>query len=405
MSRNQFSTLDKARAQIVLDHPFVASILLRHPLTATESVPTLGVDKRGKIYYNPKFVETLSVPQLVWALAHEVFHRVGQHAQRQGTRDHNGWNYATDAWINDTLTAANIGTPIENTVNMPGSKDETCEDIYAKLPKRGQKSGQGQGGKGKGQKGKGKGQSSPQGNGPGEGDGEYEAPGGLGNDLINDGPDLTESEAKELEAQVKLEVAEAAQAAKMRGKLPGVLAEFAHGIIESKTPWFDILERFMTESAKVDFTWTRPNRRYQPDYYLPSLGSQNAMGEIVLQVDISGSVSAKEIEYYNGHVSRIIEQCRPTKVHVIYTDTQVQHHDTFEQDQEVKINFYSGGGTHMPAGFDYITDKGINPAVFVTLTDGYTAFPSDVPCPAVWCISSEVKAPPEAGETVHFEMD
>lgn len=380
----QHSKLDKARAQIVLDHPFVASILLRHPLQARKDIPTLGVDRRGQIYYNPDFVEKLSVPELVWGLSHEVFHRVGQHVQREGTRDHDKWNYATDAWINDTLDAAGIGTRIPNCVDLKGSKDKTCEDIYATLPPP--------------QKGKGKGK--------GQGGGGHMDGDGLGDDLLDEGKPMTESEAKELEAQIKIEVAEAAAAAKMRGKLPAALQEFANQIIEVKTPWFDILERFMTEQAKVDFTWTRPNRRFIPaGVYLPSMGSQAAMGEIVIQVDVSGSVSEKELNYYGGHLSRIVSQCNPEKVHVIYTDTRVCHHDVFEQGQEVGLTFRTGGGTHMPAGYDYIQEQGIEPAVFVTLTDGYTAFPDSPQWPSVWCISSDVTAPASAGETIHFEME
>jgi predicted metal-dependent peptidase len=386
----QFSKLDKARAQIVLDHPFVASILLRHPLTARKDIPTLGVDARGKIYYNPDFVEKLSVPELVWGLSHEVFHRVGQHVQRMQNRKHRKWNIATDAWINDTLDAAGIGTRIPNCVDMKGSKDKTCEDIYANLPD--QPSGKG--------KGKGKGQ----GQGQGQGDGERDD--GLGDDLLDEGQPLSEAEAKELEAQIKIEVAEAAQAAKMRGKLPAALQEFANSIIDVKTPWYDILERFMTEQTKQDFTWARPNRRYiGAGVYLPSVGSQCAMGEIVVQVDVSGSVSEQELNYYGGHLKRICEQCNPTKVHVIYTDTRVVHHDTFDNAEDVAITFRTGGGTDMTAGYSYIEEQGIEPAVFVTLTDGYTPFPDSPQFPSVWCISSDVVAPSTAGESIHFEME
>lgn len=162
----------------------------------------------------------------------------------------------------------------------------------------------------------------------------------------------------------------------------------------------------MTEMTKVDFTWTRPNRRYiGGGVYLPSMGALAAMGELVVQVDVSGSVSEREMNYYEGHLQRIIQQCNPAKTHIIYTDTRVVHHDVFEQGQEMSLTFRTGGGTHMPAGYDYIQEQGIEPAVFITLTDGYTAFPPDPQWPSIWCISSDVKAPSEAGETVHFEMD
>ena len=81
----QVSKLDKAKACIVLDHPFFASILLRRPLIKTDSVPTLAVDAKGRIYYNEKFVESLTVPQIVWGLCHEVGHVTARHSVRQQT--------------------------------------------------------------------------------------------------------------------------------------------------------------------------------------------------------------------------------------------------------------------------------------------------------------------------------
>ena len=376
----QVSKIDKAKAQIVLDHPFFASILLKKQLKADNTIPTLCVDARGNISYNEKFIDGLTVPQVVWGLCHEIGHVIGQHAVRRKHRDAFKWNYAGDAWINDMLDDAGVGQRIDGTVNIKGSKDKTTETIYDTLPDQ--------------PKGK---------NGQGDGDGDGDQwDNGLGHDIKDE--NLTESEIKEIEANAKVEIAQAAQAAKARGKLSGKLAEIVADIINVKTPWYEILERYMTSKTKQDYTWTRPNRRFIGlDLYLPSMGTEPSMGEVVLQIDISGSVSKREIDYYNGHVSRIMKTCNPSKVHVIYTDTAVQHHEVFEQGQEVKLSFYSGGGTHMPAGFDYCAEHGIEPEVFVCLTDGYTDFGEQPDYPVVWCISSEMQAP--FGENVHFEME
>jgi len=182
------------------------------------------------------------------------------------------------------------------------------------------------------------------------------------------------------------------------------LQKFAADVIESRTPWYDILERFMTERVAIDHSWARPNRRYAPDFYMPTRDSEGSMGEVVLQVDISGSVSEQEIKHYNGHMKRIVEQCKPAKVHVIYTDTRVQKHEIFEKPEDMKIEFYSGGGTDMTAGLDYIKKEGIEPAVFVTLTDGYTPWPDAEPdVPTVWCVSSKESSP--VGTNVHFDLN
>lgn len=380
--------LDKAKVAIGLDHPFFASILYKRQLVKRDDIPTLAVSNRGTIYYNPQFVESLTVPQLVWGLCHEVGHVICQHATRRGSRDHKKWNYAGDAWINDTLDSCNVGQRIPNTVDMHGSKDKTTEQIYDELPDNPNSQGQGQG------------------QGKGQGSGEYMDGDGMGDDILEEGAPLSEAEKNEIEAQAKIDLAEAAQVAKAKGKLPGALAEFVSDILNPKTPWHEILERYMTDMAKGSYSWARPNRRFMSQrMYLPSVGRIPKLGEVVIQVDISGSVTKKEIAYYNGHLKRIIEQTHPEKVHVIYTDTQVQHHDEFDNPEDVQISFYSGGGTDMCEGFRYIDEKGIDPQIFVTLTDGYTGFPEQTPCPAIWCISSDITAPDCAGESIHFDME
>ena len=189
-----------------------------------------------------------------------------------------------------------------------------------------------------------------------------------------------------------------------KGRLPGVLQKFAADTIETRTPWYDILERYMTERVRNDYSWQRPNRRYMPEFYLPSIDGVGAMGEIVVQVDISGSVSRQEIKHYNGHIKAIVEQCRPSKVHVIYTDTQVQKHDVFDKPEDLEIEFHSGGGTDMRAGFEFIDKEGIEPEVVVTLTDGYTPFPDHTTAPSIWCISTKGLSSP-TGTNIHFDLE
>lgn len=382
----QVTKLDKAKAQIVMDHPFFSSILFKRGLQENPNIPTLRVGVKGPIEYNPKFINDLPVPQIVWGLCHEVGHIIAQHGLRRKHRDPKKWNYAGDAWINDMLDACNVGERIPHCVDIPGSQHKTTETIYDELPD--DPNGDGGGSSGGG----------------GQGQGGDEFDNGLGDD-IEYGDGMTESEIREAEAEMKVDIAQAAQAAKARGKLPGKLAEIVADIINVKTPWHDILERYMVGLTSGEYTWARPNRRFMSQgHYLPSTGKVPTMGEIVLQVDISGSISPQETAHYNGHIKRIVEMCKPSKVHVIYTDTEVQQHDEYDNPEEVEIKHRSGGGTRMEAGFDYIADKGINPDVVVTLTDGYDEYTEDPGFDTVWCVSSPNKSVPY-GETIHFELN
>lgn len=362
------TNMDKAKVAIVSQHPFFASILLKRKLIIDKTIPTAAVDQRGQIYYNPDFTDKLSVDELVFLLCHEVGHVIGQHSSRRGTREAKKWNVAGDAWINDMLKDANVGSFINGGVNMPGSKDETVDHIYNNLPD------------------------------------QPEGPGGTGSDLIERGGPLSQEEADMIDAQTRVEIAQAAQAAKAQGKLPGALQKIIADLIDPGTPWYDILERYMVSFTKGDYSWARPNRRFAPNHYLPSVGSTQQCGEVVVQVDVSGSISKTELDHYNGHLKRIVELCSPERVHVLYVDTAVCKHEVFEQGEEFGLEFYSGGGTDMEAGFAYLDKEGIDPEVFICLTDGYTNFDTaNTPAyPVVWCISSNIEAP--YGENIHFEL-
>lgn len=79
-------------------------------------------------------------------------------------------------------------------------------------------------------------------------DGQGEEPGGLGSDVIytdGNGNQLTPDEVREVEGNIKIDIAEAAQAAKMRGALKGKLAEIVADLLEVKTP----CTRFLRSTA------------------------------------------------------------------------------------------------------------------------------------------------------------
>lgn len=363
--------ISKAKTQVVINHPFWAVILLRRTLRLDYSVPTASINRHSQITINPRWAKDFSVGQLQFLLCHEVGHEVFDHINRRGARSPGKWNKAGDAVINDLLQTCGVGEFIAGGVDMPGSKDKTTDQIYNEMPD--------------------------------SDDGGSGGPGGIGGD-IDDSGDLTQEQIDAHSATLRVELAQAAQAAKMAGKLPGVLEQMVADILAVKTPWYDILERHMTSFVSGDYSWARPNRRFiGQGAYLPSTGRVQTMGTVVVQIDVSGSISQQELDHYNGHLSRILTDCQPERVHVLYTDTAVQKHIVFEQGEEVSLAFYSGGGTDMPAGFDYCAEQGIDPEVFVCLTDGYTDFGSNPGYPVVWCISSDRVA--THGETIHFELE
>jgi predicted metal-dependent peptidase len=74
------------------------------------SIETMAIDGVS-LFYNPKFVETLSAAQLMGTLAHEVLHPALQHHTRRNGRDPRRWNMACDYAINPILVDAGLTLP------------------------------------------------------------------------------------------------------------------------------------------------------------------------------------------------------------------------------------------------------------------------------------------------------
>ena len=231
--------ISRAKTQIVLQQPFWAVLLLKRELILDYATPTASINRRSQIRVNPKWAQKFSVAQLMFLLCHEVGHEVFDHINRRAHRDAGRWNRAGDAVINDTLKSCNIGEFIDGGVDMPGSMNKTTDAIYAELPED-------------------------------EGGG---GPGGTGSDLDDSGDPITPDEIEAATSMMKVEIAQAATAAKMAGKMTSELEKIVHSLLAVKTPWQDILERHMVQCVKSDYTWARPNRRFiSMGHYLPSAG-------------------------------------------------------------------------------------------------------------------------------------
>ncbi|WP_435229423.1 DUF2201 family putative metallopeptidase [Pseudopelagicola sp. nBUS_20] len=322
-----------AKSLLILDHPFFGYAVTRRTICYEEAVPTALMLATGQMYLNPKFLAGLTVKRIMFLLAHEAMHFMLCHAERRKQRDPVAWNIACDKVINDLLIDAEVGIPIEGGVTMPGARNFSAEELY-----------------------------DPVDNGDGEGNG------GIGNDI----GEPVEAESALLAAQSKFETVLASKAAKDAGKLPAGVERIVKMVIDAPTPWYEILEQFMTARYRAGVSWQRPNRRFLASgQYLPGPKYLRKMGPIVIGVDTSGSISDQELCDFSGHVNRILELCCPEGVTVIYCDSVVNHvEDYLPEDLPITLHPFGGGGTSFRPVFDYIDERGLAPEIVVYLTDG-----------------------------------
>jgi len=371
--------MSTAKANLVLEQAFFASIICSMPMIEDRNLPMKTMATNGKyVKYDPDWVLTLTPDEVKFVLCHEVGHVIFQHMFRRGSRDHVRWNQAGDYIINDMLSTAKVNRK-DGSASMLGSMPKggllnaalvkagggTTDGVYDLLPE-GQDDGNGGTSNGHG------------------------APMDTCEDLEG-----TEAEKQEAEAEMKVALAQAAQAAKMQGHLTASIERLIEGAMRPRVDWKDVLRRFMSARAKVERSWARPNRRFLGEgIYMPTLGGQS-MGEIAIGIDVSGSIDAKQLSAFFAEIKGIKADMNPAAVHNIYFHSNVAHYDRFEQDAELELwkDPISGGTAFSPI-FRFIEGQDIEPACAVILTDlECSDFGPPPAYPVLWVSTQPGKAP------------
>lgn len=355
--------LSKAKTGLILEHPFIGSVAINMPFELDETIETAATNGK-RVKFNPKFIEGLTDEELKFLVAHECLHPMLEHNYRRNGRSPMRWNKACDYVINHLLDQEKIGKFIQGGCldpNIYNAGNGTSDGIFNILPEDG-------------------------GNGGGDG------PGGAGNDL-EDG-EGSPAEQQQEAAEWKVKVAQAAQAAKMMGKLSANMQRFVDEVLQPKVDWRDVLRRFVQKAKTDERTFARPNRRFlSQGLYLPSVTGE-VLGEIVIAVDCSGSIGQREINEFATEVKSLKEDGNPSALHVVYFDSEVSHYEYFGRDDEVHIEAHGGGGTAFSPIFKYLDDNAIVPVACVVLTDLCCDDFGDVPdYPVLWVSNHSDKAP------------
>ena len=356
--------LAKAKTSLILEHPFVGAIALGMPHTYQEGIGTACTNGK-RVLYDPKFVSDLTDDQLKFLVAHECMHPMLEHNFRRQSRDPKRWNMAADYVINQLLTDEGVGAFIEGGCLNKALYDAgngVSEHIYTLLPE----GGDGDGGGGMG---------------------------GTGQDL-EDGEGTAQDQAQQ-SAEWRVKVAQAAQAAKMMGKLSVGMARLVDAILNPTVDWRDVLQRFVTKHKTDERSFSRPNRRFlSQGLYMPSRSGE-VMGPIAFLVDCSGSVDDRQLAQMAAEMRTVHEDLRPEKLHVVYFDSEVSHYECYGPDDSLDIRFHGGGGTDVRAAFNYLEAEGHADDVVCTvvLTDGYTPYPDSCHYPLIWAMTTDMNAP------------
>lgn len=364
--------MQKAKAKMLLSQVFFATLVMATPMVVDTTLPTAATDMLT-IFYNPAFIEELTLPQVMFVLAHEVLHIVFKHGLRRGNRNPRLWNIACDYAINLILHESGFEV-LQGCLFDPRFKGMGAEQIYEILQKEMEKEN-------KRRKANGEGKADP--------DEMHKDTSGMGEDVREPANIDAEARAK-AEQRIQQNVAQAANMARMAGKMPGGIARLVDEILNPSVPWQDLLRDYMTRVSRDDESWLRRNRRFA-DVYLPSRYSTR-MGEIIIIGDTSGSITNDELKRLAGEISSIAEAVNPERIRVVWADTQVAGEQVFDAGEPIKAEPKGGGGTDMRVPLTHIGQY--NPEIAVLVTDGYTPWPQVEPdYPLIVVCTTKVDVP------------
>jgi len=383
--------IKKAHIAIMQHKTFCAysGILACGKVKVTDEVPTAATNG-WDVLYNPNFIEQhmKSDPELRFLILHEAQHKAYRHLQVwRVLHEENGQlaNIAADYFVNLSLQDMDAG---EGFVKMPalGIQPEpkyrgwSVKQIFEDLKQ------QMQDGKGKG-------------NGDGAGMDEHDWDGATDGDPTKD-----QEKANEIQRAIRQgEIVRRKMAGKGAGNADGVFGD----LIQPKIDWKKVLREFITETCagRDESSWRKPNRRFMAeDVYMPSMFG-TTMTELVIGFDTSGSCfGGTEMTAFVSNIKTIIEDVKPSKVHVIYWDTEVAGHQTFEEGQFAvqDLKPKGGGGTDGAVLFDYLRENRITPQAIVQFTDGYVGDWGNTNVPTLWAVTTDMKAP--FGTTIQVEV-
>lgn len=361
--------LHAARLWVVLDRPYYSRALLSCPLIPTHNEPTMAIamDRRWRIYINPRYVEARTVDQVAAALIHEINHALRGHAERgrqiAASELIGYWMIACDLEINDDLK--DDGLDVEGLL-LPDrfglEPYQTAETYYAQL---------------------------------------VDASADL-DDVPQCGtvciahpnehrfdPGGVEGLSSVMQWTIRRATAELIlgydtdQDGLYDGvwDLPAGLLDWAQHTAGARTDWRQLLAQALrrsqnTQTGTADYTWQRPPRRCDPDdpVLRPALAAPT--GHVAVVLDTSGSMGSDDHAQAFREIDAILTKAVPgAPVTVLSVDQDTQLIQSVTQARN--ITPVGGGGTNMAAGIETAAET--NPNAIVVITDGYTPWPETPP--------------------------
>jgi len=418
MEQELETKISAARTQLILDKPFLGALVLRLPVVEADPswCKTTATDMK-KLYLNPEYIRELKKEETQFVLAHEALHCALSHFTRRMHRVKHRWDLACDYAINPILVREGLKPPPDVMLMWP-YEGMSAEEIYPLLQDN-ENNAQSELGQDDQQGDSEQGEQSDQGDyknteeqklnsnqqnygeqGKAQSDEsektENEAGNNSDNGIQKHPPEkLNNDEVQNLSAQWQQRMAGAAQQALQAGKLSQAMIRLVDHLLQPQLPWRMLLARYVTATAREDYSYSRPSsRRGDPAIY-PRLRSHKV--DILAAIDISGSIATSELKEFLSEINQIKAQIR-AKVTLLACDAVIDPDGPWEyepwEEFDLPKSFSGGGGTDFKPVFDWVENNEVNPDLLVYFSDADGTFPeTEPPYPVIWLIKGKEKVP------------
>ena len=357
---------DKAKIGLMSkpDSAFFTTVVFSLKLVWDWAIPAAATDG-SSIRVNPDFFMDLNPDERIFLLVHEAMHVALLHMTRLGNKQHKKWNMACDHYINLMLIERGFKMPRNGLADPQYKSCGSADEIYPLLP---------------------------------------DPPPSQQCDLDLE---LPNQEPAHLEKEIEDILIQAAIQSKLQndkpGSIPGDIEIFLNKLLNPKLPWQRILQKYIQNLSKHDYSWRKPNRRFFPDHYLPSMFSEKLM-DIAIAVDASGSVSDDDFKVFVSETNGILRMMKPDKLTLIQFDSKIKSVDKIGSIQDLmNVQFFGRGGIRIEPVMEWAKEN--KPKLLLVFTDGeFNFYNTDYKTNTVFLIHNNPRFKSPYGKVIHYEI-
>jgi predicted metal-dependent peptidase len=403
--------LASARLTLLMNFPFFGKIAQGMSLHETDMVPTTAVDAKGRLYYNPKWVNHMTLEDAVFEFAHETGHLYQRvfDTKPEGA-NHGLYNKAADWRVDTDLVDAGfkqskisakavdakaqektreLGTTpaiyrwmlkeAESNTDCPACK-QTLKNLQQQSSKIKQQTQQenkeineGSPSDGDGdQPGDGK----ESGHSHGQGDGSCESDSGGGGELkhtcgnvrqccVGSTADLANASPEEIQTWTE-KIIGAKMFAEGKGNMPGHIGARIDELTKSTVRWQDLLRTRSNKAfGRERYSFRKRNKRHR-NVRLPRAMPESKTA--IIAMDTSGSMSKESVVQSITESAAIMKACGADKIYLILHDA-VPYYSGYVTDADLtKLQISQGGTSHIGV-FECINRTYANDEMNLPLTE------------------------------------